>query len=180
MFRLVASLAVSALLCGNAIPQESPAGRLDSFAGHPRVFVMSDIGNEPDDQMSFVRLLLYSNEIDLEGLVATTSTWQKTVTHPETMHEIIAKYGEVRSNLLKHASGWPASEGLDRLVTSGQPVYGMAAVGSGKSSAGAQALVKAADRDDPRPLWITLWGGANTLAQALMDVRATRSREDLA
>lgn len=141
---------------------------------------MSDIGNEPDDQMSFVRLLLYSNEIDLEGLVATTSTWQKTVTHPETMHEIIAKYGEVRSNLLKHASGWPTAEGLDHLVTSGQPVYGMAAVGPGKSSPGAQALVKAADRDDPRPLWITLWGGANTLAQALIDVRATRSPEELA
>ena len=75
---------------------------------------MSDIGNEPDDQMSFVRLLLYSNEIDLEGLVATTSTWQKSATHPETMHEIIAKYGEVRPNLLKHAPGWPTAADLDQ------------------------------------------------------------------
>jgi hypothetical protein len=169
-----------ALLCGAAYAQQSPAGRLDNFSGHPRVFVVSDIGNEPDDQMSFVRLLLYSNEIDLEGLVAATSTWQKAVTHPETMHEIIGKYGEVRTNLLKHASGWPTATELDQLVSAGQPAYGMAAVGSGKSSPGAQALVKAVDRNDPRPLWITVWGGANTLAQALMDVRASRSPAELA
>ena len=116
--------------------QQLPSGRLDNFAGHPRAFIVSDIGNEPDDQMSFVRLLLYSNEIDLEGLVATTSTWQKSATHPETMHEIIAKYGEVRPNLLKHAPGWPTAADLDRRVSIGQPAYGMAAVGPGKSSPG--------------------------------------------
>lgn len=160
--------------------QEPSASRLDIIPGHPRVFVISDIGNEPDDQMSFVRLLLYSNELDIEGLVATTSTWQKAATHQETMHSIIAAYGQVRANLLKHASGWPTAEQLDQLVNSGQPAYGLAAVGIGKSSAGAQALITAADRDDPRPLWISIWGGANTLAQALTDVRATRSPAELA
>ena len=85
------------------------------FSGHPRVFVTSDIGNEPDDQMSFVRLLLYSNELDLEGLVATTSTWQKAAAHPETMHSIIAAYGQVRPNLLQNAEGWPTAERLDAL-----------------------------------------------------------------
>src|SRR5712692_8849948 len=104
---IVSSVANLALLCGAAYAQPSPAGRLDEFSGHPRAFVVSDIGNEPDDQMSFVRLLLSSSEIDLEGLIAATSTWQKAVTHPDTMHEIIAKYGQVRPNLLKHASGWP-------------------------------------------------------------------------
>ena len=39
--------------------------------------------------MSLVRLLLYSNELDLEALIASTSTWQKTRTHPETMHTLI-------------------------------------------------------------------------------------------
>lgn len=29
------------------------------------------------------------------------------------------------------------------------------------------------ERDDPRPLWICIWGGANTLAQALIDLRST-------
>ena len=178
--RIVAGVAVSlALLIGAAYGQQSSAEQLDNFSGHARAFVVSDIGNEPDDQMSFVRLLLYSNKIDLEGLVAATSTWQKSATHPETMHEIVARYAAVRPNLLKHSSGWPTASELDQLICAGQPGYGMAAVGPGKSSPGSQALIQAADKNDPRPLWITIWGGANTLAQALTDVRATRSSPDL-
>ena len=62
---------------------DSPSG-VDVYRGRARLVVLTDIGNEPDDQMSFVRLLLYSNEIELEGLVATTSTWQKDKLQPET------------------------------------------------------------------------------------------------
>ena len=39
-----------------------------------RVFVLTDITNEPDDQQSLVRFLVYANEYDIEGLVATSST----------------------------------------------------------------------------------------------------------
>ncbi len=160
--------------------QPLPPTHVDDFTGHPRVIVISDIGNEPDDQMSLVRLLLYSNELDIEALIASTSTWQKTAVHPETMHTLITAYGEVRANLLLHAPGWPAAEDLDRRVASGQPAYGIAAVGEGKLSEGAQAIIHAVDRDDPRPLWISIWGGANTLAQALLEVRSKRSAEELA
>src|SRR5579863_8041296 len=105
-FRIVASLTASFFpLSYVGYAQQAAAEHLDNFSGHPRAFVISDIGNEPDDQMSFVRFLLYTNEIDVEGLVAATSTWQKTVTHPETMHKIIALYGQVEPNLLKHARG---------------------------------------------------------------------------
>ena len=155
--------------------QPLPPNYVDDFTGKPRVIALSDIGNEPDDQMSFVRLLLYSNELDLEALIATTSTWQKNKVQPETMKQIVAAYGEVRANLLKHASEWPETEKLSAMVCAGQPAYGMAAVGADKMSAGAEAIIRAADKNDPRPLWITLWGGANTLAQALMQVRAIRS-----
>ena len=92
--------------------QNVPPSRVDNFTGHPRAVIISDIGNEPDDQMSLVRLLLYSNEIDIEALIATTSTWQKSVVHPETMRALIQAYGQVRSNLLLHAKGWPASADL--------------------------------------------------------------------
>ncbi len=163
--------------CGVAQPALAPP--VDSFAGHPRVVIISDIGNEPDDQMSFVRLLLYSNELDLEAMIATTSTWQKTATHPETMHAIVRAYSQVRPNLLLHAKGWPTGESLDRRVFAGQPAYGMAATGAGKASAGSEALAKAIERDDPRPLWVCLWGGANTLAQALIDLRATHSSAEM-
>ena len=41
-----------------------------------RLVVITDIGNEPDDFMSMVRLMLYSNQIDIEGLIASTSIHQ--------------------------------------------------------------------------------------------------------
>ena len=151
-----------------------PPTHIDDFTGRPRVIIMSDIGNEPDDQMSLVRLLLYSNEFEIEGIIASTSTWQKTAVHPETMHALIQAYGRVRSNLLLHAKGWPTAEDLEARAFTGQPGYGMAATGADKLSGGAEAIIRAVDRDDPRPLWICVWGGANTLAQALLHVRATR------
>jgi hypothetical protein len=42
-------------------------------------------------------------------------------------------------------------------------------------SEGAAAIIRAADRKDERPLWVSVWGGVNTLAQALTHVRETRS-----
>jgi Protein of unknown function (DUF1593) len=172
-------LAISLFVCVAATAQQSRPPAADSFIGHPRVAVISDIGNEPDDQMSFVRLLLYSNELDLEAMIATTSTWQKTATHPETMHAIVQAYRQVRPNLLLHAQGWPTADELDRHIFTGQSAYGLAATGEGKASAGSQALMKAIERDDPRPLWVCLWGGANTLAQALMDLRAAHSSAEM-
>ena len=47
---------------------------------------------------------------------------------------------EMRSNLLKHASGWPDAADLDARVSSGQPAYGMAAAGPDKMSSGAEAM----------------------------------------
>src|SRR3984957_7964096 len=149
---VIALRAASVAVLAQSVPPPPP----DSFTGHPRVVILSDIGNEPDDQMSFVRLLLYSNELDLEAMIATTSTWQKTATHPETMHAIVKTYGQVRPNLLLHAAGWPTVEEVDQRVFAGQPAYGIAATGAGMASPGSQALVKAIERDDPRPLWICL------------------------
>lgn len=178
----VACLLCVLLLClaSVAVPaQPVPPPPTDWFTGHPRVVIISDIGNEPDDQMSLVRLLLYSNELDLEAMIATTSTWQKTATHPETMHAIVQAYSKVRPNLLLNAKGWPTAEYLDQRIFAGQPSYGMAATGAGKASAGSEALRKAIERDDLRPLWICLWGGANTLAQALIDLRTTHSPAEM-
>ena len=173
--RFAASLLIVGLAPIVTYAVQDPPLNTDTFTGLPRVAIISDIGNEPDDQMSFVRLLLYSNELDLEAMIASTSTWQKTATHPETMHAIVRAYGEVRPHLLLHAKGWPTPEELDRRIFAGQPNYGMAATGQGKASDGSRALVKAIERDDPRPLWICLWGGVNTLAQALIDLRAAHT-----
>jgi len=168
-----------AILSSAAFAQGIPPTHIDDFAGKPRVIVISDIGNEPDDQMSLVRLLMYSNELEIEELIPTTSTWQKAAAHPETMHALIKAYGEVRGNLLLHAQGWPEAAELDAKVFPGQPAYGLAATGPGKSSEGSKAIVRAVDREDARPLWISIWGGAGTLAQALKDIRAERSAAEV-
>ncbi len=144
-----------------------------------RIVVLTDIDNEPDDQMSLVRLLLYANEIDIEALVATTSTWQRTKTSPEIIGQVVAAYAKVQPNLERHAKGWPTGAELASRISSGQAGYGLAATGEGKLSAGAKALIAAADKADERPLWVSLWGGANTLAQALMHVKLTRSQPAL-
>ena len=170
----------AAVLSGTVKGAAIPAEHVDNFRGKPRMIVISDIGNEPDDQMSLVRLLLYSNELDIEGLIATTSTWQKTAIHPETMRKLVEVYGQVRPNLLLNAKGWPEAAELISKVYAGQTAYGMAATGEHKSSEGSEAIVRAAELDDARPLWICLWGGANTLAQALMDLRATHTAEETA
>jgi hypothetical protein len=163
----------------SAAAQPIPPTRVDDFSGKPRVVIISDIGNEPDDQMSFVRLLMYSNEFDIEAIIATTSTWQRQKTHPETMRDLIDAYAEVRPNLLLHAKGWPEAADLRNKVYTGQSAYGMAATGPDRSSDGSKAIVRAIERADQRPLWVCIWGGANTLAQALRDLKSTHASAEL-
>ena len=160
-------------------PLDSIGARIDPYVARPRLLVLTDIANEPDDQMSLVRLLVYSNQLDIEGLVATTSTWMKRAVRPDVIRAVIDAYAKVQPNLLKHEPGFPTADALRAVVTTGQPGYGMAAVGPDKMSPGAELIMRAADRDDPRPLWVTAWGGANTLAQALLHVRATRTPAQL-
>ncbi len=165
-------------------PQTSQAPQApDPYFAKPRVIVLTDIANEPDDQMSMVRFLVYSNEFDIEGLIATTSTWMKRTVRPDVIRSLIDAYEQVQPNLLKHAPGFPAAAALRHLVVSGQPTYGMAAVGPEpeKMSPGAELILGAADHVDPdgRPLWILAWGGTNTLAQALLHARATRTPAQL-
>jgi len=171
---------ISGLAAPNAGDAQQPvAAAIDPYAARNRLLVLTDIANEPDDQMSMVRLLVYSNQLEIEGLVATTSTWMRRATRPDVIRLLIDAYEEARPRLLEHQPGFPTAAALREVVATGQPGYGMAAVGPGKTSPGAELIVRAADRDDPRPLWVTIWGGANTLAQALLDVRARRPPQEV-
>ena len=156
------------------------AARVDPYTERTRVFVMTDIANEPDDQMSMVRLLVYANRFDVEGLIATTSTWMKNKVRPDVIQTLVDAYAQVQPNLLKHQAGFPTAQALRDVVVAGQPSYGMAGVGTGKMSAGAELILRAADKNDARPLWVLGWGGTNTLAQALLQARETRTSAQLA
>ena len=149
-------------------------------AEKPRVLVLTDIENEPDDAMSMVRFLVYANQWDVEGLVATTSTHQKNRVAPQRIRQIVEAYGKVRDNLEKNEPGFPTADALLSRISEGLPVYGMQGVGEGKDSPGSELLIRVVDRDDPRPVWVTVWGGPSVLAQALWKVRVTRSADELA
>ena len=144
-------------------------------ADKPRVMVLTDIENEPDDAMSMVRFLVYANHYEIEGLAATTSTHLRNRVAPQRIRRIVEAYGKVRNNLALHEPGFPTGDALLARVSEGLPVYGMQGVGEGKDSPASEQLIRAVDRDDPRPLWVPVWGGPSVLAQALWKVRATRS-----
>ena len=143
-----------------------------------RVIILTDVENEPDDSESLVRLLLYSNVIDIKGIIATTSVHMKKEVHPETIQRAIHAYGKVQTNLLKHEAGFPDANSLLQLVKQGLPEYGMGGVGSGKDSEGSDLIIKILEENDLRPLWVCVWGGPNTLAQTLYKIRKTRSEID--
>ncbi|WP_298324466.1 DUF1593 domain-containing protein, partial [Asticcacaulis sp.] len=145
-----------------------------------RVIVLTDVENEPDDAESLVRFLTYANQFDIEGLVATTSIHLPGRTSPEKIQEIVNAYGAVRDNLEKHEKGYPSGARLLSLVKSGPAAYGMTAVGEGHDSPGSEAIIASVDRDDPRPVWVLVWGGPNTLAQALWKVSQTRTPPEVA
>ncbi len=143
------------------------------FLEKPRVFVLTDIENEPDDAQSLVRFMTYANHWDIEGIVATTSCWQRDQTAAWRIHDIIDAYGKVRDNLEVHEKGYPSYEYMKSIVKSGVPRFGMEGVGEGQDSDGSEWLIQAIIEQDSRPLYIQAWGGANVLAQALWKMERT-------
>jgi len=144
-----------------------------------RLLVLTDMGADPDDEQSLVRLLLYANQIDIEGIVATTSVWQKNRIRPDFIATILDGYEKVRPNLLLHEPGYPTADSLRSLVKLGLSRYGMLGVGEGMDSEGSDWIIKLLEKDDDRPLWISVWGGSNTLAQALYKIDKTKSAEEV-
>ena len=140
-----------------------------------RVLVLTDIEADPDDAQSLIRFLLYSNQWDVEGLIATTSIHQQTRVAPESILKILDAYKKIQPNLLKHEKGFPSYDMLRSKVKKGLAVYGMQGVGEGKDSEGSDWIIKILEQQDSRPLWITVWGGPNTLAQALWKIKKTKS-----
>lgn len=150
-----------------------------------RLVLMADIGHDPDDEQQIVHLLMCSNAIDLEGLIAVTGRYFRPdpkdtvkVLMPELFDFLIEGYEKVYPNLQKHASGWKTPAYLKSIVASGQEGNGMKDVGAGRSSAGSNLIIEAVTKDDSRPLYILSNGGMNTLAQALYDFSSNHSREE--
>ena len=144
-----------------------------------RIIVLTDIENEPDDAQSMVRFLTYSNQWDVEGLIATTSTHLRDTVADWRILEIVTAYGKVRNNLLLHEKDYPTEAYLKSIIKKGITKYGMEGVGEGMDSEGSDWIIEVVDKADNRPVWVTIWGGANCLAQALWKVEQTRTKAEL-
>lgn len=164
--RLLFALAATVICFSSALSQTIQKNR---------VIVLTDIEADPDDTQSMVRLLLYSNQIDIKGIIATTSVWQKNRVAPESIKKVIQAYGKVQANLNKHEPEFPDAKALLAVVKQGPAKYGMLGVGSGQDSEGSEWIIKVLEENDQRPLYLSVWGGVNTLAQALYKIRETKS-----
>ena len=101
------------------------------YESKPRTFILTDISNEPDDQMSLVRLLVHANELDLQGITVVTSVWKNDSLDITSAHNVIEAYGEVTDNLNANvpASGvYPEGDEVLSKLYAGHPEIGRAHV----------------------------------------------------
>ena len=134
-----------------------------------RVLVLSDIEADPDDTQSMIRFLLYSNQWDVEGLIATTSIHQQTRVAPESILKVLDAYKKVQPNLLKHEKGYPSYDELKPIVKKGLAVYGMKGVGEGKDSEGSDWIVKVLEKNDDRPVMGFCVGRTKYIGTGIME-----------
>ncbi len=97
----------------------------------PRLFVLTDISSltagfaEPDDGQSLLRLMLYTNEFEIKGLIATSNLGHGQKTRPDLIRQVVDAYEKVRPNLLFHDPLYPAAEVLRNGIKAGQDQAGL-------------------------------------------------------
>jgi hypothetical protein len=132
-----------------------------------RVIVSSDIGGTDfDDFQSFVHLLAYADAIDLEGMIA--SPWGAARNRKENILKIIDCYAKDYPHLRTYSDRYPTPDALRALTKQGG-TDSADLRGYGERTEGSDWIIRCAHRDDPRPLWLLVWGGIDDLAQALHD-----------
>jgi hypothetical protein len=159
-------------------------------APHPRLVVLTDISSltpgvaEPDDAQSLIRLMLYTNEFEIEGLIATSNLGHGQKTRPDLIRQVVDAYEKVRPNLLLHDPRYLPAEVLRSGIKAGQERAGpkvpvMESVGEGKDTEASNWIIRVVDRPDPRPVWVVIWGGSADLAQAIWRVHRDRTAKEL-
>ena len=167
----------------------------------PRLVVCTDIAPadvEPDDMESMVHLMAYADMFEIEALI--TSVGWNCDPYPKEwaqfLYRVIDAYEKDVKNLMKRSEQksflsiekendrqqmgyWPSAEYLRSRAVMGSERGGIKVIGEGNDSPGSQLLIRLADEDDSRPIYVAGWGGANTLAQAIWRVKQTRSAEEL-
>ena len=140
---------------------------MDGAASEPRhrVIVSTDIGGtDPDDFQSMVHLLVYADQFDIEGLVSSPYGPGRK----EHILQVIDLYERDYVHLRTYSRRYPTPNAL-RAITKQGAIDSARYEGFGVPTEGSEWIVRCARRDDPRPLWVLVWGGIDDLAQALHD-----------
>lgn len=139
---------------------------------------------EVDDMNSVIRALYYSNEMDIEGIVLTSSMYhyagdeEKGIksfrwTGTNWVYDFLNRYEKIYPNLKIHAKGYPTPEYLKSVTKIGN----ISNVGEmEKVTEGSEFLKKIFLKKDSRPLYVQTWGGTNTTARALKSIEEEYSK----
>lgn len=147
----------------------------------PRVIVMTD--GEVDDHSSMIRFLLYSCDFDIEAIIETNSKWQREGHSKEDWWEnMLSAYDKVYPNLLVHHPGYPTANFLRSISFVGDEDPNHLDTPRSKyrpgqkkyrdpsdwaDTPGSDKIIEVLLEENPHPIYIQVWGGANTLSRAL-------------
>ncbi|MDY0357941.1 MAG: DUF1593 domain-containing protein [Sedimentisphaerales bacterium] len=130
-----------------------------------RVVVSTDVGGtDPDDFQSLVHLLVYADVLDIEGIISSPYGPGRK----EHILQVIDCYERDYASLCTHSDRYPPADVLRSIAKQGETEVAPYA-GVGRTTEGSDWIVQCARRDDPRPLYLLVWGGIEDLAQALHD-----------
>jgi Protein of unknown function (DUF1593) len=160
-------------------------------ASKPRTIITTD--GEIDDVDSYIRMLLYANEFNIEGLVYSSSMWHykgdgkgtKMISEMEMtkkmygektdlrwpgttwMNDLLNAYEKVYPSLNKNATGYPTAAHLKTLVKVGNINF----EGEMENDTQGSDFIKAKLLDNTtQPIYLQVWGGTNTIARALKSI----------
>ncbi len=160
----------------------------------PRTIVTTD--GELDDVDSFIRMLLYSNEYKVEGLIISSSQWHykgdgkgtkftselemtKKLYGERTelrwpgeqwIFDLVDAYGKVYPNLIKHSKDFPSHQYLKERIRIGNIDFEGE---MSKDTPGSDFIKEKLLDNDETPLYLQVWGGTNTIARALKSIEDT-------
>lgn len=130
----------------------------------PRVIVSTDVGgSDPDDFQSMVHYLIYADRFDTEGLVSSPPNAGRAA----HLHECIDAYAADYENLRTWSDAYPAPDALRAVVRQGATEPQEGETPPEEISEGARRIVECARADDPRPLYVLVWGSITDVAQAV-------------
>ena len=123
-----------------------------------RVIISTDIGGgDFDDVQSMIHYLVYMDMFDTEAIISS-------MPRPGARYwkEIVRAYRRDYKNLKFHSADYPTPRELKRMY-----VLGSTKKFPGNRRKGARAIIKAAMKDDPRPVHVLVWGSATDVAMAV-------------